>query len=60
MSTSARVVFRWLHSYQLYKQAASYDLSHNWLMRLTMDLAALYGMWTCNLHQLSPLDSYDF
>ena len=43
MSTSARCLQ--MAPYPFHKQTASYNSPHDWLMSLTMDLAALSDMW---------------
>ena len=33
----------------LYKQIAGCKLSHDWLVRLAMNLAALFDVWSCKM-----------
>ena len=50
MSTSVRVVFKWLHTWSSW-QADSWpyvNSPHDWLISLAMDLTALCDMWRWN------------
>ena len=46
MSTSAGLIFDYVAPSPLDKQSASYKLTHDWLVRLDMDVAVLCIMWS--------------